>query len=104
MTGYIKCHGSPDPLFLDGKAPNGDEIGNMLFETWRNQGFALEAIRAFNRWAKVHGVDSIVLSISPQNQASLALARKLAAVKIGSQIDDEDGPRISFWSGLSANP
>ncbi len=92
MIGYINCHGTPDPVFMEGKAPNGVEIGYMLFEPWRGQGHALEAITGFNRWAKIHGVDSVVVSISPNNQASLALARKLTAEKIGSHIDERDGP------------
>jgi RimJ/RimL family protein N-acetyltransferase len=92
MIGYINCHGAPDPVLREGMAPNGVEIGYMLFEPWRRQGYAFEAIRGFNAWANAHGVDSVVLSISPGNQASLALADKLGAEKIGSQIDEKDGP------------
>jgi RimJ/RimL family protein N-acetyltransferase len=96
MIGYINCHAAPVPDLLEGRAPNGVEIGYMLFEPWRGQGFAYEAIRGFNRWAKRHGVDSVVLSISPRNRASLALAKKLAARKVGSHIDEKDGPEDIF--------
>jgi RimJ/RimL family protein N-acetyltransferase len=92
MIGYINCHASPDPTFMEGKAPNGVEIGYMLFEPWRRQGYGREAIAGFMQWAKVHGVDSIVLSISPGNEASLALAQSFGAVQIGSHVDDLDGP------------
>jgi RimJ/RimL family protein N-acetyltransferase len=92
MIGYINCHASPDPEYMEGKAPNGVEIGYMLFEPWRRQGYAHEAIAGFMKWAKVHGVDSIVLSISPTNAASLSLARSFGAVQIGSHVDEHDGP------------
>jgi RimJ/RimL family protein N-acetyltransferase len=81
---------------MEGRAPNGVEIGYLLFPPWRRQGYAREAIEGFMSWAKRHGVDHVVLSISPENDASLALARHFAAVKIGSHIDEEDGPEDIF--------
>jgi RimJ/RimL family protein N-acetyltransferase len=100
MVGYINAHAAPQPGFMEGKAPNGIEIGYLIFSPWRGRGIAYEAITAFNAWARAHGVDSVVLSISPENEASLALAAKLGASKIGSHIDERDGPEDIFLLSL----
>ena len=42
-------------------------------------------------WAQQQGVKRFVLSISPQNQPSLRIAAHFGFVKIGEQIDEEDG-------------
>jgi RimJ/RimL family protein N-acetyltransferase len=53
-------------------------------------------VRGFSAWANAQGVEGLVLSIAPGNHASLALALKLGAEKIGSQIDEKDGPEDIF--------
>ena len=40
-----------------------------------------------------------LLSISPENAPSLALAEKLGFRKIGSKIDEEDGPE-EIWERI----
>lgn len=91
MLGHMNCHDRPRPDLLEGRAPNGIELGYTIFEPHRRRGYAFEAITGYMGWAAARGVDNVVLSISPDNQASLALAGKFAIEHIGSHIDEIDG-------------
>jgi len=45
------------------------------------------------QWARdVHGVMSFVVTISPHNEASLALAGGLGFSRVGAHHDEVDGP------------
>jgi [ribosomal protein S5]-alanine N-acetyltransferase len=97
MIGYIGFHARPGDKYLDELAPGGVEFGYTVFEVWRRLGYASEAAESLMAWAHhVHGVTRFVLSISPSNLASLALARRLDFRRIGSRADDEDGPEDIF--------
>ena len=73
------------------------ELGYNVLKAWRRLGFAQEAIEALIQWAcDRHEVHRFVLSISPENQPSLALAAKLGFRRIGSKIDEQDGPEDIF--------
>jgi RimJ/RimL family protein N-acetyltransferase len=90
LIGDIGCHS--EPFSPPASAPKTVELGYSVMEAWRRRGFAQEAIEALIQWACTqHRVQRFVLSISPKNQASQALATKLSFRKIGSQIDEEDG-------------
>jgi [ribosomal protein S5]-alanine N-acetyltransferase len=92
IVGNMNCHHKPMPFALNGKTALGVEMGYTIFDPWQRQGIAFEAVTGFTRWAKSEGVESVILSISPGNVASLALAKKLGAVHIGSQVDERNGP------------
>ena len=68
------------------------EVGYTVFKPWRRRRVAMEATLGLANFAREFGVRWIRLSISPKNVPSLGLARKMGAYKIGSQIDDIDGP------------
>jgi RimJ/RimL family protein N-acetyltransferase len=90
VVGIINFHGPPD-------GRNRAELGYTVFETYRRQGHASEAAVAIMRWARTErGVETFVVSISPENQPSLRLAEKLGFVRTGSHIDDEDGEEWEF--------
>jgi RimJ/RimL family protein N-acetyltransferase len=73
------------------------EFGFGVLEPWRRQGIATEASEAVMRWAgEQHQVQRFVLSISPDNVPSLGLAAKLGFRKVGSHIDEHDGPEDIF--------
>ena len=76
-----------------GRRPSGAvELGYFVMPGWRRRGLAEEAARAMMDWARrVHGVRRFVVSIGPANAASVAMARKLGFVRIGSHVDEEDG-------------
>jgi RimJ/RimL family protein N-acetyltransferase len=97
VIGDIGFHTAPGPEYLAALSPGGVEFGFSVLERWRRQGLATEASLALMRWAvEEHGVRRFVVSISPENGPSLALAAKLGFRKIGSHIDDEDGPKDIF--------
>jgi RimJ/RimL family protein N-acetyltransferase len=84
MIGVINFHGAPDER-------NRAELGYTVFEGYRRLGYATEAALAMMRWATSKGVATFVVSVSPENEPSLGMAAKLGFVRVGSQMDDEDG-------------
>jgi len=97
MVGHIGFHTPPCPEYLAGIAPDGVELGYTTFPDFRRQGFATEASLALMFWAfSQHGQRCFVLSVSPQNFASTAMAGSLGFVTCGSHVDDEDGVEIEF--------
>lgn len=100
IIGSINCHHQPMPFAAQGETRLAIEIGYTIFAPWRQRGYGHEAVTAFAAWANRKGVESLVLSIAPANRASLALAQKLGAIKIGSQIDEKDGPEDIFLARI----
>ncbi len=92
MIGHIGFHTGPDPEYLRQLSPGGIEFGYTVCESHRRRGFATEASEALMNWARTeHGISRFVVSISPENAPSRALAAKFGFRKIGSHIDEEDG-------------
>ena len=92
FTGYIGFHTAPAPAYLEPFAPGGVELGFRVFPPFRRQGLAREACVALMEWARAtHGVPRFVVSVAPDNEASLALARGLGFRKVGSHVDAVDG-------------
>jgi RimJ/RimL family protein N-acetyltransferase len=89
MAGHVGFHGPPD-------ADRMVEIGYAVFEPYRRQRFALDAIGDMMAWARERGVLRFRLSIAPDNEPSLALAAKLGFARSGEQIDQFDGLELTF--------
>jgi len=88
--GRIGFHGPPD-------AERRVEIGYTVFEDFRGQGFATEATRALFDWAHAaHGITRFRASVSPGNEPSLAVVRKLGFRRTGVQWDEVDGEELVF--------
>jgi RimJ/RimL family protein N-acetyltransferase len=97
MIGHIGFHTRPGADYLADLAPGAVEFGYTIFAHFRRQGYAREAAQALMGWAtREQGVSRFVVSISPQNIASLSLAQQLGFQRIGSHIDEEDGPEDIF--------
>jgi RimJ/RimL family protein N-acetyltransferase len=96
VVGNMNCHHKPMPFVMNGQQTAGVELGYTIFEPYRRKGYASEMIKGFTGWAGRLGVSTFVLSISPRNEASLALARRFGAEEIGRQIDERDGEEIIF--------
>jgi RimJ/RimL family protein N-acetyltransferase len=93
MVGHIGFHTPPGAAYLGPFSPGAVEFGFTVFPAFRRQGYAREASLALMRWAQqAHGVTKFVLSIRPDNTASQALAAQLGFVRIGSHVDEVDGP------------
>jgi RimJ/RimL family protein N-acetyltransferase len=79
------------------------ELGYTVFESERRRGYAREAAAGLMEWPhRVHGATRFVISISPANPASLQLARRLGFGRIGSHVDEEDGPEDIFERSLGS--
>jgi [ribosomal protein S5]-alanine N-acetyltransferase len=105
MCGYVGFHSEPGPEDLRDVAADGVELGYRVGESFRRQGFAKEAALTLMRWAfECHGQQSFILSIAPDNEASLALAHSLGFREIGSHVDEEDGIELYFERRLDHWP
>src|SRR5215475_6522592 len=83
----------PGADYLRELVPNGVEYGYTVFSPFRRQGYAREACEALMRWAyQEHQVKRFVVSIRPDNLPSRRLAEQLGFQRIGSQVDEVDGP------------
>ncbi len=95
MVGHIGFHGKPGVNAP--QKPGALEIGYTVFPPYRRRGYAEEAIQALLRWARdQHGIRSFIASVSPENEPSLALVRKLGFEEIGRHWDEEDGEELEF--------
>ena len=93
MIGHIGFHTSAGAQYLEQWSPGGVEFGFTIFPPHRRKGYAREASLALMRWARgVYDVTSFVVTISPGNGPSLALAADLGFVRVGAHVDEVDGP------------
>jgi len=97
MVGFISFHHkAPDPDLAE-FSPFAAELGYTVESDFRRQGFAKESVKAMMDWAeREHGVETFILSISPTNTPSLALAESLRFIKVGERMDEEDGLEYTF--------
>jgi ribosomal-protein-alanine N-acetyltransferase len=86
LVGRIGCHSAP----VDGRV----EVGYYVRPAVRGQGTATRVLAAFSDWLFDHGVRTVVLTIGPENVASLRIARRAGFVEVGEQWDDEDGREL----------
>jgi [ribosomal protein S5]-alanine N-acetyltransferase len=95
MIGHAGFHGPPGVNAR--KAPDAVEVGYTIFEPYRRNGYASEAVRALLGWAAAeHGIHRYIASVSPDNEPSLAIVRRLGFVKVGRHWDEEDGEELEF--------
>ena len=105
MCGRIGFHTAPGPEYLHDLAADGVELGYTIGEPFRRRGFAKEAALTLMRWAfEAHDQRSFILSIAPDNAASLAMARSLGFREVGSHIDEEDGLELILARRLERWP
>ncbi len=92
FVGHFNFHSRPDPEYRRDLAPGAVELGYSILPEFRRRGLAEESALAMMAWAGgTHGVRRFVVSISPDNAASVAMARKLGFARIGSHMDEIDG-------------
>jgi ribosomal-protein-alanine N-acetyltransferase len=93
FVGHIGFHTAPGADYLQPYSPGAVEFGYTVYPAYRRRGYAREAARALMQWAiEIHGVTKFIQTISPDNHASQALGAQLGFTRIGSHIDDVDGP------------
>lgn len=90
MAGRIGFHAPPDDR-------GAVEVGYAIVPEYRRQGYAYEAVNALFDWAtNEHGIRRFIASVSPNNNASLHLVRKLGFTQVGTQWDELDGEESVF--------
>jgi [ribosomal protein S5]-alanine N-acetyltransferase len=89
MIGNVGFHGQPGVNAAGNKRAL--EIGYGVQPDHRRHGYASEAVEGLIAWARTQGIDHFVASVSPDNEPSLAIIRKLGFVRTGQHIDPEDG-------------
>jgi RimJ/RimL family protein N-acetyltransferase len=90
MVGLTGFHGPPD-------AAGTAELGYEVDPAHRRRGYAVEAAGALAEWALRTGlVRRVVAAIRPDNEASLAVARRLGFTPAGSRWDAVDGTALLF--------
>jgi ribosomal-protein-alanine N-acetyltransferase len=100
MIGHAGFHGPPGVNAV--KVADAVEVGYSVFEPYRRRGYATEVVRALIDWASSkHGIRHFVASISPENEPSLALVRRLGFEQMGRHWDEEDGEELEFQLKLS---
>jgi [ribosomal protein S5]-alanine N-acetyltransferase len=103
LVGHGGFHGPPGVNALS--AADAVELGYALFPEFRGRGYATEAVAALIAWAsEEHGLRRFVASVSPTNEPSLALVRRLGFVHVGEHWDEEDGRELEFELRLPALP
>jgi RimJ/RimL family protein N-acetyltransferase len=91
MAGHISFHHkAPDPDLLE-YSTNAVELGYTIEERYRRRGYAKESVLAMMDWANRRGIGTFILSISPANAPSIALAEAIGYRKISERMDDTDG-------------
>ena len=98
VVGTIGFHGAPDDL---GRL----EIGYRIESDHRRQGLTREAVRGMLDWAaSERGVHRFIVSIRPDNAASLGLAAQFSFVQTGTQMDDIDGLELVLEATWPVRP
>ncbi|MDN4638945.1 GNAT family N-acetyltransferase [Agreia sp. PsM10] len=89
VVGHAGFHASPDARGMV-------EIGYTVLEDHRRRGYATAAAALLLREAASRGARVVRASVSPQNEASLSVVRRLGFVQVGHQVDEEDGLELVF--------
>lgn len=92
--GHVGFHGPPDERGMV-------EIGYTVLPDFRRRGFAREAAEAMWSAAGVAGARVLRASVSPHNEASLALVRAAGFAQVGEQEDEDDGLEL-VWERPAA--
>ena len=90
MIGQAGYHGPPGVNST--QAEDAVEFGYSIYPEWRGRGFATQAAVMLMDLAEERaGIRHFVLAVSPENDPSLAIIRKLGFVRTGEHMDEEDG-------------
>ena len=84
VIGRIGFHAPPDEHGVV-------EVGYSVAPQHRRQGLATEMVAGMLGWATAQGAMACLASVSPDNVASLATVARLGFVKVGEQMDEQDG-------------
>ena len=93
LIGHCGFHGTPEDV---GRA----EIGYTVFESYRRQGYAGEAVQGLLEWAREQGTRVVFASVSADNQPSLAVVAKLDFRQTDVRTSPDGGRELIFQRQL----
>jgi RimJ/RimL family protein N-acetyltransferase len=97
-VGQSGFHGAPDAAGMV-------EVGYAVDPAYRRRGYARAALElAIDRARTEESVRTLRATISPDNEASLALIAQYPFVRNGEQWDEEDGLELIFELPVSVAP
>ena len=98
VVGHAGFHGRPDATGMV-------EVGYTVVPGHRGHGYAHGLLAALVDEASTSAEVRVVrATISPDNEASLAVARRAGFVHVGEQWDDEDGLELVLEKVLERSP
>lgn len=103
VVGHIGFHARPGADYSPHLIPAGVEFGYTTFVPYRRQGIARSASIQLMRWALDQGASHFIVSVAPDNGASMSLARGLGFRKVGTHVDEKDGPEDVMELRVSGN-
>jgi RimJ/RimL family protein N-acetyltransferase len=96
IIGSTSFHGAPDEAGMV-------EIGIGIEESYRNQGFAREALLGMWRWVCGEpGVLTLRYTVSPTNIPSVKIIQNFGFTYMGQQMDEIDGPEDIYEMSTEA--
>ncbi len=93
LIGHCGFHGTPEDI---GRA----EIGYTVFEPYRRQGYASEAVQGLLEWAKKQGSHVVFATVSVDNQPSRAVVTQLGFRQSGATMKPDGGQELVFERDL----
>jgi ribosomal-protein-alanine N-acetyltransferase len=94
VVGHAGFHGPPDERGMV-------EVGYTILEGHRRRGYAAAALTELMAYARGQGAQVVRASIAPDNEPSLALARRFGFAHVGEQWDERDGRELLFERPLT---
>ncbi len=96
MIGHFNCHDKAGSDFLQKYWEGAVEFGYTIYEPYRRQGYAMEAVATMMDYLRTnHLANAIILAAEVDNLASLTMIRKMGFNEIDT-VDDDDVTEIVF--------
>ena len=100
-SGFVQLAWSDNRLIGTARVLSDGVCNAYLVDLWtqsafRRRGIATECIAALLEWAESQGCHRFRASVSPDNDASLAIIRAFGFHQVGVQMDEFDGEELVF--------
>lgn len=95
MIGHFNCHDFPNSSFLQKYHTDAIEFGYTIYQPYRRQGYAKEAVETMIAYLKeFHLAKAVVLSAVTTNMASLLMIKSLGFKEIDTVRSGEETEKV----------